>query len=108
LPTEYVANKKAWMTSEIFTNWLHQIDSTSLHLLFQRNFTLLNVINYQDFLTNYDNYGLIIGHFHCRQRAPVGNALSSSGTSQIGMFDIQATTKRKYYDHIVLLTNVRK
>ena len=29
---------------------LHQIDSTSLHLLFQRNFTLLNVINYQDFL----------------------------------------------------------
>ena len=26
LPTEYVANKKAWMTSEIFTNWLHQID----------------------------------------------------------------------------------
>ena len=26
LPTEYVANKKAWMTSEIFINWLHQID----------------------------------------------------------------------------------
>jgi hypothetical protein len=42
-------------------------------------------------------------HDHCRQRAPVGNALSSSGTSQIGMFDIQATTKSKYYDHIVLL-----
>ena len=40
---------------------------------------------------------------HCRQKAPVGNALSSSGTSQIGMFDIQATTKSKYYDHIVLL-----
>ena len=40
---------------------------------------------------------------HCRQRAPVGNALSSSGTSQSGMFDIQATTKSKYYDHIVLL-----
>ena len=40
---------------------------------------------------------------HCRQRAPVGNALPSSGTSQIGMFDIQATTKSKYYDHIVLL-----
>ena len=39
---------------------------------------------------------------HCRQRAPVGNALSSSGTSQLGMFDIQATTKSKYYDHIVL------
>jgi hypothetical protein len=37
----------------ILTNiTLHQIDSTSLHLLFQRNFTLLN-----------DNYGLIIGHF---------------------------------------------
>jgi hypothetical protein len=41
--------------------------------------------------------------YHCRQRAPVGNALSSSGTSQIGIFDIQATTKSKYYDHIVLL-----
>jgi hypothetical protein len=26
LPTEYVTNKKAWMTSEIFTNWLHQIN----------------------------------------------------------------------------------
>ena len=35
----------------ILTNiTLHQIDSTSLHLLFQRNFTLLKVINYQDFL----------------------------------------------------------
>jgi hypothetical protein len=40
---------------------------------------------------------------HCRQRAPVGIDLSSSGTSQLGMFDIQATTKSKYYDHIVLL-----
>jgi hypothetical protein len=40
---------------------------------------------------------------HCRQRAPVGIVLSSSGTSQLGMFDIQATTKCKYYDHIVLL-----
>jgi hypothetical protein len=30
---------------------------------------------------------------HCRQRAPVGIVLSSSGTSQLGMFDIQATTK---------------
>ena len=42
-------------------------------------------------------------HLHCRQRAPVGIVLSSSGTSQLGMFDIQATTKCKYYDHIVLL-----
>ena len=40
---------------------------------------------------------------HCRQRAPVGIDLSSSGTSQLGMFDKQATTKCKYYDHIVLL-----
>ena len=40
---------------------------------------------------------------HCRQRFPVGIVLSSSGTSQLGMFDIQATTKSKYYDHIVLL-----
>ena len=31
----------------------------------------------------------------------VGIVLSSSGTSQLGMFDIQATTKSKYYDHIV-------
>ena len=38
--------------------------------------------------------------YHCRQRAPVGIVLSSSGTSQFGMFDIQATTKYKYYDHI--------
>ena len=44
-----------------------------------------------------------MSYVHCRQRAPVGNALSSSGTSQLGMFDIQATTKSKYYDHIVLL-----
>jgi hypothetical protein len=43
------------------------------------------------------------GIYHCRQRAPVGNALSSSGTSQLGMFDIQTQTKSKYYDHIVLL-----
>ena len=40
---------------------------------------------------------------HCRQRTPVGIVLSSSGTSQLGMFDIQATTKSKYHDHIVLL-----
>ncbi|XP_060084566.1 tigger transposable element-derived protein 4-like [Ylistrum balloti] len=26
LPTEYTANKKAWMTVDIFTKWLHQID----------------------------------------------------------------------------------
>jgi hypothetical protein len=42
-------------------------------------------------------------HVHCRQRAPVVIDLSSSGTSQLGMFDIQAMTKSKYYDHIVLL-----
>jgi hypothetical protein len=41
--------------------------------------------------------------YHCRQRAPVENALSSFGTSQLDMFDIQATTKSEYYDHIVLL-----
>ena len=40
---------------------------------------------------------------HCCQRVPVGIVVSSSGTSQLGMFDIQATTKSKYYDHIVLL-----
>ena len=42
-------------------------------------------------------------YFHCRQRAPVENVLSSSGTSQLGMFYIEATTKSRYYDHIVLL-----
>ena len=41
-------------------------------------------------------------YLHCRQRAPAGIDLSSSGTSQLGMLDIQATTKSKYYDHIVL------
>ena len=45
----------------ILTNiTLHQIDSTSLHLLFQRNFTFkLNVINYQDFL-----YGISLPDIH--------------------------------------------
>ena len=41
--------------------------------------------------------------YHCRQRAPVENALSASAASHLGMIDIQATTKSKYYDHIVLL-----
>jgi hypothetical protein len=48
-----------------------------------------------------DNIHLVL--VHCRQRAPVGIVLSSSGTSQLGMFDIQATTNSKFYDHIVLL-----
>jgi hypothetical protein len=26
LPVQYLANKKAWMTSEIFLNWLHKLD----------------------------------------------------------------------------------
>ena len=46
---------------------------------------------------------ILLLQVHCRQRAPVGIVLSSSGTSQLGMFDIQATTKSKWYDHIVLL-----
>jgi hypothetical protein len=37
------------------------------------------------------------------QRAPVENVPSASGTSHLGMIDILATTKSKYYDHIVLL-----
>jgi hypothetical protein len=41
--------------------------------------------------------------YHCRERAPVENVPSASGTSHLGMIDIQATTKSKYYDHIVLL-----
>ena len=43
------------------------------------------------------------GQYHCRQRAPVENVPSASGTSHLGMIHIQATTKSKYYDHIVLL-----
>ena len=48
---------------------------------------------------------VIVGRLlqHCHQRAPVENVLSASGTSHLGMIDIQATTKSKYYDHIVLL-----
>ena len=46
---------------------------------------------------------ILLENIHCRQRAPVGIDLSSSGTSQLGMFDIQATTKSMYYDHIELL-----
>jgi hypothetical protein len=41
--------------------------------------------------------------YFCRQRAPVENVPSDSGTSHLGMIDIQATTKSKYYDHIVVL-----
>ena len=33
----------------------------------------------------------------------VENVPSASGTSHLDMIDIQATTKSKYYDHIVLL-----
>ena len=47
-------------------------------------------------------FDMWVANDHCRQRAPVEIVLSSSGTSQLGMFDIQATTKSKYYDHIVL------
>ena len=61
-----------------------------------------HLISVNIFLENFDTFCLF-DLLHCRQRAPVGNALSSSGTSQLGMFDIQATTKSKYYDHFVLL-----
>ena len=40
-------------------------------------------------------------YVHCRQRAPVENVPSASGTSHLCMIDIQAATKSKYYDHIV-------
>jgi hypothetical protein len=44
----------------ILTNiTLHQIDSTSLHLLFQRTLLYYNVINYQDFL-----YGTSLPDIH--------------------------------------------
>ena len=66
----------------------HPNRSTILQGVFDLHFTSVMVLGLQ---------------FHCRQRAPVGTALSSSVTSQLCMFDIQATTKNKYYDHIVLL-----
>ena len=40
---------------------------------------------------------------HCRQRAPIENVPSASGTSHFGIIDIQAMTKSKYHDHIALL-----
>ena len=56
----YVALMETLSYENILTNiMLYQIDSTSLHLLFQRNFTLLNVINYQDFL-----YGISLPDIH--------------------------------------------
>jgi hypothetical protein len=47
-------------------------------------------------------------NIHCRQRLPVENVPSASGTSHLGMIDIQATTKSKYYDHIVLYLESRR
>ena len=44
-----------------------------------------------------------LSQVHCRQRALVENVPSASGTSHLGMIDIQATTKSKYYDHIISL-----
>jgi hypothetical protein len=70
----------------------YNIDCFYMHLFTMRSQCVLN---------RSSNQALII--LHCRQRAPVRNALSSSGTSQLSMFDIKATTKSKYYDHIVLL-----
>jgi hypothetical protein len=67
---------------------------TEIHLLYTKD----TAFRYY-YLTRY----ILLQLYHCQQRAPVGIVLSSSGTSQLGMFDIQATTKCKYYDHIVLL-----
>ena len=52
---------------------------------------------------NTDEFRYVSGRCHFRQRAPVENVLSASGTSHLDMIYIQATTKSKYYDHIVLL-----
>jgi hypothetical protein len=41
--------------------------------------------------------------YHCRQRVPVENVSSASGTSHLGMIEVQVTTKSNYYDYIVLL-----
>ena len=49
------------------------------------------------------NLSFTTGVPHCRQRAPVEDVLSASGTNHLGMIYIQATTTSKYYDHIVLL-----
>ena len=52
-------DEKIKLWKHINQHKLHQIDSTSLHLLFQRNFTSLNVINYQDF-----HYGIALPDIH--------------------------------------------
>jgi hypothetical protein len=44
---------------------------------------------------------------HCRKRAPVRIDLSSSGTSQLGMFDIQATTKSKNVNYLSITEYMR-
>ena len=81
-----------------FSSCIHSLNFNSL-LMFSANLSWIShsytIIIFWNI--NYFTYRFL----HCRQRAPVGNALSSSGTSQIGIFDIQATTKSKYY--IVLL-----
>jgi hypothetical protein len=47
-----------------------------------------------------------MSYVHCRQRAPVGNALSSSGTSQLGMFDIQATIRPELFNDSVIQKHI--
>jgi hypothetical protein len=69
-------------------------------------FFITKMIHFQSDLiitSLYIEYKVSYKHVHCRQRAPVKNVLSASGTSHLGMIDIQATTTSKYYDHIVLL-----
>ena len=46
--------------------------------------------------------------YHCRQRVPVENVSSASGTSHLGMIEVQVMTKSKYYDYIVLYLESRR
>jgi hypothetical protein len=73
-----------------------------MYINYYKGFVYFNYTYKLLFITLFDYFNLIISIFHCLCPS-FYLYLSSSGTSQLGMFDIQATTKSKYYDHIVLL-----
>jgi hypothetical protein len=84
-----IKSVKTYVIPYIFstTPLLYKLDTL---LLKQRNLPVLDITVF------------FFRILHCRQRAPVEKVLSASGTSHLGMIDIEATTKSKYYDHIVL------
>jgi hypothetical protein len=96
--------KNEWKVE--FKDWWTRAKSYSLlKIWLKSNVSTLLKLQSNDYSSNplLFQHVLFYKHSHCRQRAPVENVLSASGTSHLGMIDIQATTKSKYYDHIVLL-----